>query len=95
VTRATGPVAEPLVLVREAACRSGAHSVAPLGAVCLPASLAPYPIECDYPVAPLLYAAQPDSLGFFDDYVMHEPCLDEVGAESHCNVAMWLNDSMC
>ena len=45
--------------------------------------------------APLLYAAQPDSLGFFDDYVMHEPCLDEVGAESHCNVAMWLNDSMC
>ena len=89
-------MAELLVLDREAACRSGAHSVAPFyGAVCLPASFAPYPVKCDYPVVPLPYVADPDSLGFYDDYVMPEPGPDEACADLHCNVAMWLNDSMC
>ena len=61
----------------------------------MPASFAPFPTKCDYPAIPLPYVADPDSLGFYDDYVMHEPGQDEVCADSHCNVAMWLNDSMC
>jgi len=88
-------VVDPLVLGSDAACRSGAYSVAPFGAVCMPASFASYSAKCDYPVAPLPYVADPDSLGFFDEYELHEPVQDEVCADSHCNVAMWLNDSMC
>ena len=89
-------VAEPLVSDREAACSSGAYSVAPFyGAVYMPASFAPFPTKCDYPAVPLPYVADPDSLGFYDDYVMHEPGQDEVCADLNCNVAMWLNDSMC
>ena len=87
--------ADPLDLSRVAACSSGAYSVAPFGAVCMPASLAPYPVKFELPLAPIPYSADPDSLGFFDGYVFHELAQDEVCADSHCNVALWLNDSMC
>ncbi len=88
-------VMEPLVLGRGAACSSGAYSVAPLGAVYLPASLAPIPVKCEFPPAPIPYSADPDSLAFYSDYVYHEPAQDDACTDSNCNVALWLNDSMC
>lgn len=88
-------VTEPLVLRRNAACSSGAYSVAPFGAVCMPASPAPLSVKFEFPLAPIPYTADPDSLGFYADDVYHEHALDEACMDSHCNVALWLNDNMC
>jgi len=88
-------VADPLELGRIAACSSGAYSVAPFGAVYLPASPAYYSAKCDFPLTPIPCVADPDSLGLYGDFVLQEPGHEEVCADSNCNVSLWLNDSMC
>jgi hypothetical protein len=89
------PVAQPLEFRNDAACSCGAYSVAPFGAVCLPASPASFPAKCAYPLAPIPYTADPGSLGFYDVDIFHDAAQDEFCADANCNVALWLNDSMC
>ncbi len=88
-------VVQPLELRSDAACSCGAYSVAPFGAVCLPASPVSSPAKCAFPLAPIPYSADPGSLGFYDVDMFHEAAQDEVCADANCNVALWLNDSMC
>lgn len=88
-------VAEPLELRSDVACSCGAYSVAPFGAVCLPASPISFPAKCAFPLAPIPYSADPGSLGFYDVDIFHEAAQDEACADANCNVALWLNDSMC